>query len=67
MKFNKFPCFGRSDGIDVLLGYEKSKDAVELVEEFLNTILEKNLYADQRFLRFLKNFREKKLNLSSNS
>ncbi|MFX0205170.1 MAG: hypothetical protein ACFFDT_04230 [Candidatus Hodarchaeota archaeon] len=67
MKFNKFPCFGRSDGIDVLLGYEKSKDAIEFVEEFLNTILERNLYADQRFLRFLQDFREKKLNLLGNS
>ncbi|MFX1507766.1 MAG: hypothetical protein ACFFDC_16890 [Promethearchaeota archaeon] len=67
LKFNKFPCFGRSDGIDVLLGYEKSKDAIEFVEKFLNTILERNLYADERFLRFLQDFREKKLNLSGNS
>ncbi|MFW9902696.1 MAG: hypothetical protein ACFFFH_00070 [Candidatus Thorarchaeota archaeon] len=66
MKFNKFPCFGRSDGIDVLLGYEKRNDAVKFVEAFLSTILERNLYADLRFLRFLQNFRKKKLNLSSN-
>ena len=64
MKFNKFPCFGRSDGIDILFGYEKSKDAVEFVEEFLDTIIKRNLYGDQEFLRFLQNYRRTKLKLT---
>lgn len=66
LKFSKFPCFGRSDGIDILLGYEKSKDAVEFVEEFLHTIIKRNLYGDQNFLQFLQNYRKTKLKLSNN-
>ena len=63
LKFNKFPCFGRSDGIDILLGYEKSEDAIKFVEGFLNTIIERNLYGDQKFLGFLQNYRHTKLKL----
>ena len=63
LKFNKFPCFGRSDGIDILLGYKNREDAIKFVEEFLHTIIERNLYADQRFLQFLQNFREDQLKL----
>ncbi|UCG00974.1 MAG: hypothetical protein JSW11_15320 [Candidatus Heimdallarchaeota archaeon] len=66
LKFNKFPCFGRSDGIDILLGYEKRKDAVKFVEEFLRTIIKRNLYGDQEFLKFLQNYRKTKLKLANN-
>ncbi|MFX0124082.1 MAG: hypothetical protein ACFFAE_10630 [Candidatus Hodarchaeota archaeon] len=65
LKFSKFPCFGRSDGIDILLGYEKCKDAIEFVEEFLHTIIERNLYGDQKFLQFLQNYRKTKLKMVS--
>ena len=66
LKFSKFPCFGRSDGIDILLGYKNREDATKFVEEFLHTIIERNLYADQRFLHFLQNFREDHLELTNN-
>ncbi|MHA2203944.1 MAG: hypothetical protein ACW991_09665 [Candidatus Hodarchaeales archaeon] len=64
LKFSKYPCFGRSDGIDILLGYEKSRDAVEFVEEFLHTIIERNLYGDPKFLQFLQNYQKTKLELA---
>ncbi|MFX1515039.1 MAG: hypothetical protein ACFFC6_01940 [Promethearchaeota archaeon] len=65
LKFNKFPCFGRSDGVDILLGFEKRRDAVEFVEEFLHIIIKRNLYGDQDFLQFLQNYRKAKLKLTN--
>ena len=58
LKFRKFPCFGRSDGIDILLGYEEINEAVEFVERFLPTIIERNLYGDPEFLRFLQEYKQ---------
>ncbi|MFX1536522.1 MAG: hypothetical protein ACFFDI_20085 [Promethearchaeota archaeon] len=65
LKFKKYPCFGRSNGIDILLGFEKRKDAVEFVDGFLQTILKRNLYGDQRFLQFLQKFRKTQLKLTN--
>jgi len=63
LKFKKFPCFGRSDGIDILLGYEKIDQAVKFVEKFLPIILVRNLYGDPDFLQFLQNYKKTMLEL----
>ncbi|MFX0212114.1 MAG: hypothetical protein ACFFDT_39440 [Candidatus Hodarchaeota archaeon] len=58
VRFNKFPCFGRKEGIDILLGFEKLDDAMQFVEEYLPTIINKDLYGDRNFLRFLNEYQE---------
>jgi hypothetical protein len=58
LKYSKFPCFGRSDGIDILLGYENLNEAVEFVERFLPSIIERNLYSDSEFLKFLQRYKQ---------
>ncbi|MFX1285009.1 MAG: hypothetical protein ACFFB5_15210 [Promethearchaeota archaeon] len=63
-KFSKFPCFGRSDGIDILLSYETIDTAVKFVDKFLPTIMERNLYGDPDFLLFLQNYRQTMLELT---
>ncbi|MFX0015497.1 MAG: hypothetical protein ACFFB2_19805 [Promethearchaeota archaeon] len=65
LKFSKYPCFGRSDGIDILLGYTEIDNAVEFVEKFIHTILVRNLYGDSDFLRFLQNYRQTVLKIMS--
>jgi len=58
VKFNKLPCFGRKDGIDVLLGFERLDEATKFVEVFLPIIFDKDLYGDSKFLHFLSNYQE---------
>ena len=58
LKFSKFPCFGRSDGIDVLLGFEELNDAVDFIEEFLPAVVSRNLYSDPEFLKFLGTYQQ---------
>ena len=57
VKYSKFPCFGRGEGVDILLGFTTLEEAVEFVERFLPTIIERNLYGDSEFLRYLQNFK----------
>lgn len=62
VKFNKFPCFGRAEGIDILLGFVTLEGAVKFVESFLPIIIERNLYGDPEFLLYLQNFKQTKIN-----
>jgi len=58
LKYSRFPCFGRSDGIDILFGYEDLDEAIEFVERFLPSIIERNLYSDSEFLKFLQEYKQ---------
>ncbi|MFX0182148.1 MAG: hypothetical protein ACFE95_03605 [Candidatus Hodarchaeota archaeon] len=58
LKYSRYPCFGRSDGIDILLGYEDLDEAIDFVERFLPSIIERNLYSDSEFLKFLQKYKQ---------
>jgi hypothetical protein len=60
-KLRHFACFGTSRGIDILLSFNTLKEAINFVEQFLPTIIQRNLYSDPEFLQFLRNYEQKEI------